>query len=273
MIKSLVMNSTHPLSRRLDNSLSYHEKQPNLMSYHEAVGKGLIGEFEGIEMKLGSESFVGVSSSPEKTPKDNSSNVYVSKNGEILGFFRIRNQYRSGLKEIINNIGNKYQLSVLTGDHETEKRNLEHFFPSKAVMKFRQSPQDKLEYIESLQREGRKVLMVGDGLNDAGALKQSEVGLTLTEDITNFSPASDGIMRADRLTSLPGYLKFASTSRKIIIMAFVISFLYNAIGIGFAMSGLLTPLVAAILMPLSSVSVVAFCVLSTNFLARLKKLN
>jgi Cu+-exporting ATPase len=114
--------------------------------------------------------------------------------------------------------------------------------------------------------------MIGDGLNDAGALQQSDVGISVTDDTTNFTPASDAIMTSKSISRLPDFLDFARTSHRIVIAAFTISFIYNIVGISFALTGQLTPLIAAILMPLSSISVVVFATTVTNFMAKIKKL-
>ncbi|MCG8474181.1 MAG: HAD-IC family P-type ATPase, partial [Cytophagales bacterium] len=140
----------------------------------------------------------------------------------------------------------------------SEKKRLEKFFPAGSKLRFSQSPQSKLEFVESLQQQEARVMMLGDGLNDAGALKQSHVGIAVTEDIGAFTPACDAILDAKELMKLDSFLGLARKTKKVIVMSFTISFLYNLIGLAFAVSGNLTPVFAAILMPISSISVVAF---------------
>jgi Cu+-exporting ATPase len=163
------------------------------------------------------------------------------------------------------------KLSVLTGDNENENANLISLLSREARLFFNQSPSDKRNYIDSLQRRGDKVLMIGDGLNDAGALLQSNVGISLTEDTNAFTPSSDGIIDSSQLSRIPLLLTYSKRAIQIIIVSFIISLLYNFIGLSFAVTGTLSPLIAAILMPISTISLVLFTVFSSSLYGKLHK--
>ena len=156
-----------------------------------------------------------------------------------------------------------YQIHVLSGDNSSEEETLRTIIPNIKGMKFNQSPEDKLEYIKSLQEQGKKVAMLGDGLNDAGALKQSNIGIAIADDTNSFTPSSDVIMNGEVLGKLFDYFSLTKDAMTIVKITFVISLLYNVVGLTIAVMGEMSPLVAAILMPISSISVVAFTSLST----------
>lgn len=159
-------------------------------------------------------------------------------------------------------------MVILSGDNEGEQENLKKLLPSKTKLIFNQKPNDKLEYIKYHQTEGAKVLMIGDGLNDAGALAQSNVGISISENVNVFSPACDAILDASKFNQLFKYIKASKSAIKIIKWSFVLSFCYNVIGLYFAVTGQLAPVIAAILMPLSSISIVVFTTIATNLLGR-----
>jgi Cu+-exporting ATPase len=263
MIKSLVRNSTHPLSLKIYNSLEADEFFP-VTKFDEIPGLGITGVVYGNTIKVGSKEYVNQSAHVD----DLATKIFVSINDEVLGFFTVTNSYREGIGEVVKLLSKRFKLSLLSGDNEGEKFNLLKFFNKEDELLFNQSPEDKLNYIQSLQSSHTKVLMVGDGLNDAGALKQSDVGIAVTEDISSFSPACDAILDASNLNMLPKFLNYSQSAIKIIYISFVISFFYNLVGLSFAIQGMLSPLIAAILMPLSSISVVLFATISTNLLAK-----
>jgi Cu+-exporting ATPase len=169
----------------------------------------------------------------------------------------VGNLYREGLGALFAALRPAHDLFLLSGDNNRERVALSALFKDERRIAFHQSPEDKLRFIERLQAAGRTVGMIGDGLNDAGALRQSNVGIALAEDTGAFTPACDAILAAENLSRLPVYIEFARYARRVLIAAFMLSVVYNVIGLAFAVTGMLTPLVAAVFMPLSSWSVVA----------------
>ncbi|MFA6571651.1 MAG: HAD-IC family P-type ATPase, partial [Bacteroidota bacterium] len=164
------------------------------------------------------------------------------------------------------------KIVILSGDNESELAILEEKIPKNAEFHFRQLPIDKLNFIEKLQNNGDKVLMIGDGLNDAGALAQSDVGIALTDNTANFTPGSDAILSSENILLLPKFLQLSKKCLSTVYLSFILSILYNLVGFCFAVTGYLSPVLAAILMPLSSINVVLFTVLSVSFHAKKKKL-
>jgi len=193
--------------------------------------------------------------------------VFVSIDDEVYGYFNIKTSIRPNIGSLLTTLGSK-NICLLSGDNESDKTSMQKLFGGGAKLLFNQTPHDKLNYIAQLQKAGKKVLMVGDGLNDAGALKQSDVGLAITDDSGIFTPACDGILMGENLIILDMYLELARIANVILKTWFLISFFYNAIALAFAVTGHLTPLVAAILMPISSISVVSFSSLAVDIAAK-----
>ncbi len=268
MIYSLVKESVHPLSRIIKQELMVtHSVYPlPVKSFKEVAGKGLKGIVGDKQIRLGSWQFVGEDDffrDPSLTGE-----VHVSIDGVYKGYYKISNQYREGVADMIRTLpSKKYQLHVLSGDNDAEQRNLRSIFGKQANILFGQSPQDKLNYINKLKNEGRKVLMLGDGLNDAGALKQSDVGVAVSENTSQFTPACDAIMDSNEVSKLYHFIRYAGSGKNVITWSFILSILYNIVGLSFAVQGLLSPLIAAILMPVSSISIVTFVTLATSFSA------
>lgn len=263
-IKSLVRHSTHPMSAALFAYLpgdDFYEVD----GFRELPGLGITGKIKGMKVNVGSRKFV---TGKDEKEQGLQSFVYVYIHGHVAGRFHLENQYREGLREVIAGLESSFGLHLITGDNEAERENLLPLFKEPGRLRFNQTPSDKLEYIRTLKDQGHTVLMVGDGLNDAGALLESNVGITIADDIYHFSPACDAILESSRFRDLNKYIRFTRTSFRIVIISFVISFLYNIGGLFFAIQGLLTPVFAAILMPVSSVSVVAFATFTIGYFAR-----
>jgi P-type Cu+ transporter len=264
MIKSMVMHSSHPLSLVLKDYLK-EESISEPERYEEIPGMGITGIVKGSRVNIGSAAFV---TGQDISTEVRESRVYVSVDNHVAGYFSIANVYRNGLQGIIHQLKKKYDLHLISGDNEAERKRLAGFFGDEKQLHFNQSPTDKKEFIEELKSKGRKVLMIGDGLNDAGALSTSNTGITIAEDVFSFSPACDAIMSSDKFTGLDRFLRFTNISFWVVRASFLISLFYNIIGLSFAVTANLSPLVAAILMPISSITVVAFATLSVNLLSR-----
>ncbi len=261
-VKAVLKSSNHPLSRALYDHIP--DKADNeAEGFVEHLGEGISGVVKGVRIALGSAQFTGA-----ENTDPNQTRIHVKVDDELKGMFLVSNNYRKGLKLVMDVLGKGYELSVLTGDNEGEKENLEDILPEGSQIFFRQKPEDKLNRVKNFQESGKSVMMLGDGLNDAGALVQSDVGIAISENINVFSPACDGILDARSFSKLPAFLKLSKQTMSIIKMSFVISFLYNIIGLLFAITGNLSPIVAAILMPVSSISVVLFATIATNFVAK-----
>lgn len=267
-VAAVAAQSTHPLSKLLAKELRTSETY-EVRQFSETTGRGISGIVNHHIITIGSAEFV----TGEEVTVFNGSSVYVSVDGILLGHFSIRNHYRPFIFQQISELRKQYRISILSGDNESERLNLQQELGMDVKLFFNQHPHDKLNYIKELQQKGQKVIMIGDGLNDAGALKQSDAGIAVTESTNNFTPASDGILEADRLNRLSSYLKFSKANKQVVLASFVLSIVYNIIGLTFALQGILSPLVAAILMPSSSISIILLTFGASSLYARFLRLN
>lgn len=260
LVKSLCNQSNHPISKRLSLELRNSEIQ-QVENFMELPGKGIQGNINGNFIKIGNRVFVGNSLDRKKQTE-----VHVSINDEYLGRFVFGNSIRENVDKLSSKLS-KFSINLLSGDNESEKDMIYKLLPNANEIRFNQSPEDKMDFIRQLQQNKQKVMMFGDGLNDAFALKQSDIGVAISDNVNAFSPASDVIMKADLIGESSRFIKFSKTAKNLVYGAFGISFLYNSVGLYFAISGLLEPKIAAILMPLSSITVVLFAVASTSISA------
>ena len=263
VIKNVLRASNHPLSRMLYDFLP-DVKKIKINEFEEITGKGILAQIEDVEVKMGSAAFVELLD--EDTRQQTS--VHIKINGVYLGKYVFNNQYREGLAQLFDTLKKGYQIKVLSGDNEGERSTLEALLPKGTELVFNQKPEQKLEFIKNLQQEGKNVMMVGDGLNDAGALAQSNVGISISENVNVFSPACDAILDASEFQKLNYFMKLSKKAITTIKMSFTLSLLYNVVGLSFAVTGNLLPLVAAIIMPLSTITIVSFVTIMSNFYSK-----
>ena len=256
LIKLVTGNSAHPLSKLIHSSIEISPGPVlSIEQFEETLGSGILALVSGQKVRLGSGQWLGIKSDENE---ERESRVYVEIDDRIIGYYGVTSTYRKGIFSILKDLKDQYKLYLLSGDNDKERSNLVPFFD---FLQFDQKPNQKLEFVKRLKEDA---LMVGDGLNDAGALKSASVGFAVSEDIHQFSPSCDGILSAKSLHLLPDILIFSKAIRYVVIVAFVISFLYNIVGLSFAVTGNLSPIVSAIIMPISSVTVVGFITLAVN---------
>ncbi len=267
-VRQLASQSSHPLSKLVATSLNGLPTPENpIKKFMEYTGMGLEGVIADKHIVIGSGEFVARENNTLYT-QDTGSNVHVGINGIVMGKFTISNQYQAGIQHLVNELKeSKYDLHLLSGDNSSEKGNLEKIFGKDTTIRFQQTPQNKLDFTEQLQLAGKRVLMLGDGLNDAGALMQSNVGIAVSDNSSQFSPASDAIIDGEKVDKLSTFIAYAKTGKLIITISFIISILYNIIGLSFAVQATLSAMIAAILMPISSVSIVLIVSGLSSFMA------
>jgi P-type Cu+ transporter len=264
-VASLARHSAHPMGKALVKYLDIAKYRP-VPGYKETSGQGIEGFVDDDLVKIGTDEFV----TGKKHAKGTA--IYISFENKLTGYFRFSNHYRESIPTLLKKLKPQYRISVLSGDNESEKQNLQRLLGKNASLYFHQKPEDKLEYIKQLQASGEKVLMIGDGLNDAGALKQSDAGIAVTEQANSFTPACDGIIHATALPHLSKFIQLCKANRNIITASFILSIVYNIIGLFFAVQGNLSPLIAAILMPSSSLSILLLTFGSSNGMAKQMRL-
>ena len=259
-----VSHSKHPYSRAIANYLDELDLNEEI-TVKEISGGGLEGYIDNHYLRLGSEEFVyekklslrqvraklGSEGQQKKQAE-----VYVMIDMELVGLFNFKNYYRENVPETLKQLSANYELSVLSGDNDAEYNNLRNMLGSKVKLNFNQKPDDKRAYIHQLKAQGKNTLMVGDGLNDNGALQESDCGLIICEESNSFFPGGDALLDATSVSKLGNVLAVVKKIKPIIYLTFGLSLAYNVIGLFFAVQGNLSPLIAAILMPASSITII-----------------
>ncbi|MFN0289773.1 heavy metal translocating P-type ATPase [Pedobacter helvus] len=270
LVASLLYNSSHPLSRQVLKVIN-PSKIYAITNYNEVVGKGIMGQVDGCMVYAGS--MRGLPFEVGSVISKENGGVHIMIDGMYKGCFSVEQRWRDGIAPLINHLNEAYDLKVLSGDTNKDEQLLKAVFKPTTVMLFNQSPHQKLEAIKNLQISKKKVMMLGDGLNDAGALKQADFGVAITDNINNFTPGCDAILSGNSLSLLPKFIQLSKDGLKTIKISFAIATFYNLIGIYYAVQGTLYPLVAAVLMPISTITIISFTSLATRYFAKRNKLT
>lgn len=269
-LKSITQQSSHPLSKALAEWQEWQHIQsmPLVTEFSEMTGKGIRAIVNGQTIKLGKVDFVSQQWFANEFTNLGSS-IHLSIDGLYKGRFILQQAYREDVFTMMNKtktlVGG---IHVLSGDNKGEEAFLKKSTQEQVQLNFNKSPEDKLHYIEQLQQKGKAVIMIGDGLNDAGALQQSDVGLAVADNSNYFTPACDGILDGKAVSRLDQLIALARSGKKIIAAGFALSIIYNIVGISYAAQGVLSPMIAAILMPTSTISIIVLTAIGTRWAAK-----
>lgn len=249
---SMAMQSEHPKSQQIVRAFKQQNTTPlSIGLIKEHIGQGISLLQNDTTYTIGSATFCGLAKHAKGT--------YLVKNGQLCYHLKNDNShFRPGVENMLLQLDNDHK-HLLSGDQKPALERWQSYF-DKDKLFFDQSPFDKKRYLSTISDKGGKSVMVGDGLNDTGALQTAHVGIAVAENIADFSPACDGILIADKLSNLPKSINTAKRLPNILAISYMLAFIYNIIGLSFAVTGKLSPVVAAILMPASSISVVLLAV-------------
>lgn len=264
---ALEQYSEHPIAEAI-TSYAKDSKLP-VSSFQAVVGKGVNAQIEGESYFLGSLSFAkecGINVSAEKEEKEGKTIVVVWKGVELLGVIAIQDSLKEHSVEAVAQIKEmEIHPVLLTGDHQmtaeviARQAGIEDFYGD--VL-----PDQKVEKVNALRKGKVVVGMVGDGINDAPALATADVGIAIGAGSDIAIEAADLTLIRDDLRLVPEAIRLSKVTFRKIRQNLFFAFIYNIVGIPLAACGLLNPMVAALAMSLSSVSVVTNALLLQRFI-------
>ncbi|KJZ18288.1 heavy metal translocating P-type ATPase [Loktanella sp. S4079] len=241
----LAQASSHPIAQAITRSLGQITPAP-LNEICEHPGKGISAKWNDTPVRLGAGNWMGAGTG-----------TYVQIDNQPPQKIALNSQLRLGAKELVaawQKAG--YSVHLVSGDESRETSRIAEILKI-TQWKANASPADKIAYVQSYANTSAKVLMVGDGLNDTGALAAAHASVSPASAVDASRAASDVVLLNDSLIPLIALPFIARAAKRRIIENFAISAAYNCIAIPIAVLGYATPLLAAIAMSVSSLTVLA----------------
>ena len=266
LLASLESKSEHPIAKAIMNySLSKSINLKTISEFAAAPGKGLKAKFNDDFILAGNKSYMKENNVDmnvilerfKTNPTDSSSIIYLAVNGEAKGYVTVNDSIKSNASEVVRELKqNNLEPVLLTGDNFIVAKRVSD---TVGISKFEAEvlPENKSSVVKKFQSNNKKVVMVGDGINDAPALVQSDIGIAIgTGTDVAIESAKVVLMNGD-LYGIIKSLKLSKQTIRVIKQNLFWAFIYNVIGIPLAALGLLNPMFAALAMSFSSVSVVS----------------
>jgi Cu2+-exporting ATPase len=257
---TLEEQAAHPLARAIVQYAADNGYQPEqCRNFHSVPGRGISGVLpDGKEVLCGSESFLrerGIPVTIMKQPDSSATAVLLAIDALCAGRFLLVDQMREGAQKVVSELGaERMEIALISGDHQNTVNRIAADIGLVSALG-EMTPDQKLEHVTTLLRQGRQVLMVGDGVNDAPALAAATVSCSLSGSSDIALENADVIITGDDLSRIATAYRISRATMTIIKQNLAWAFVYNLIGIPLAMTGLLTPVYAAVAMTASSLLV------------------
>jgi len=251
----LAQASRHPLSRALVREVARRGLTPlEISGVSEHPGLGLAGEFGGEALRLGSRAWCGL----EEAASDKGLLEFAFRRGARPPVaFQFQDKLRSDAAETVDTLKHRgLAVHLLSGDREAAVRRVADAVAIDIAVP-RASPQAKLAYVEALAKSGRKVLMVGDGINDAAALAAGFTSMAPATASDIGRTAAETVFMTEGVGAVATAIDAGRRAQRIATQNFALAVGYNVLAVPLAMAGLVSPLVAAVAMSTSSIVVIA----------------
>lgn len=266
ILNQLEKNSEHPLSLAILNYCKDKDiKDIALENKEYIVGQGLQADYKGSKFAIGNKKLMDSLNVDISIVNEDSLSgytaLYYSKDQKLIGIYLIADKLKNGIKDILAQLKD-YDIVLLTGDNQKVAQNIAKQVNIKHVIA-NVLPQQKQEVIKDLQSQGKKVAMVGDGINDSVALVQANVGIAINNATDIAVESSDVVLISDKFSDLLNSLKLAKFTLRIIKQNLFWALGYNCILIPIAAGALsfinvkLNPMISSFAMSLSSITVIS----------------